>query len=124
MVEIAPGWVADVDRGPDWLFVKLRGPDVLAGEGASLAEALWSMLAEHFIYRLVLELDDVELRSQLLGQLVALHKRIHNQGGLMRLCGLSDINQQVLRAGRLETRFPNYRNREEAVHGHRPVQPR
>lgn len=124
MVEIAPGWVANVDRGPDWLFVKLHNSDPLSDEGLCLAENLWEILRQHFVGRMVLELDEVDLRSHLLSQLLALHRKIDCNGGVLRLCGVSDENQQVLRASRLEGRFPQFRSREEAVYGHRPAQPR
>jgi anti-anti-sigma regulatory factor len=64
------------------------------------------------------------LSSSLLGQLVMLHKRLYTQGGVLRLCGLSPDQQQVICSSRLEGRFPAYQNREQAVWGHRPAQPR
>ena len=73
----------------------------------------------------MLELDEVELlHSYLVGQLVLLHKRISTHGGVMRVCGLSPGNQQVLHLCRLEGRFPHYEDREHAVLGQRPQQPR
>ena len=125
MLELAPGWTMEVERGPDWLFVRVHAPPDSAAEKTNLAEQLWSLLAQHFTYRVILELDDLPiLRSFLIGQLVRLHKRIHTRGGLLRLCGLSDDNQRVLRASRLEPPFPHYRSRADAVMGHRPHQPR
>lgn len=124
MVEIASGWVACVDRGPDWLFVKLHNAEQITAESIPLADNLWQMLREHFVGRLVLELDEVDFRSHLLAQLLALHRRIDHHGGVLRLCGVSDENQQVLRASRLDGRFPQFRSREEAVYGHRPTRPR
>jgi anti-anti-sigma regulatory factor len=125
VLELAPGWRTEVDRGPDWLFIRLVRPPDGASRLAPLAEHLWSTIAEHFVYRVVLELDQVgPLDSFLVGQLVLLHKRLHTQGGLLRLCGLSETNQQVLRTLRLEGRFPAYRDRGEAVRGFRPPQPR
>ena len=74
---------------------------------------------------MVLELDEVDcLHSYLVGQLVLLHKRLSTHDGMLRLAGVSDHNQNVLRACRLESRFPQYANRTDAVHGHRPPQPR
>ena len=125
MLDLANGWTLDVDRGPDWLFVRLHCPSHGVVDGADLAETLWNLLRQHFTKRLVLELDELrELRSHVVGQLVLLHKRIHADEGLMRLCGLSEYNYQALRACRLSDRFPNYRNREDAVMGHHPVLPR
>lgn len=124
MIEIAPGWELDVDRGPDWLFVKLRNPDQNGTHSPMLAEALWTLLKQHVTDRLVLELDQVAvLYTYLIGQLVLLHKRLSVSGGAMRLCGLSPHNQEVLRFCRLDDRFPAYGTREDAVMGrHAPRQ--
>lgn len=115
----------DLDRGPDWLFVRLRPPaEGIRGE-FDLAEAVWDTLDQAFCYRLVLELDELpRMQSWVIGQLVLLHKRICTHGGMMRLCGVTDANQQVLRTCRLDDRFPLYANRTAAVMGHRPTQPR
>src|SRR5687767_15851729 len=82
MVQVCTGWKLDVERGPDWLFVRLHGSPDADLEGEPLAEQLWSLLEQHFIHRLVVEMDDVPaLRSSLIGQLVLLYKRIHLKGG-------------------------------------------
>lgn len=125
MQMLAPGWNFSLERGPDWLFVRLNGPQDGDAAGANLAEKLWGLLQQQFTYRLVLELDELAvLRSHLIGQLVLLHQRIDSHGGLLRLCGLSEENQLALRASRLDACFPLYRDREEAVMGHRPNRPR
>jgi len=73
----------------------------------------------------VVELQEVPiLRSHLIGQLVLLHKRIHVQDGLLRICGLSDESLAILQASKLESRLPHFRNREEAVMGASPNLPR
>lgn len=126
MVEMAPGWQVDVDHGPNWLFVKVKQSDEAVWDTPPLAEQLWALLREHFVDRLVLELDELEvLTSYLVGQLVLLHKRICSGGGIMRVSGLSQRNQEVLRVCRLDGRFPRYPTRQEAVLGScRPRQPR
>jgi anti-anti-sigma factor len=125
MVQIAEGWELDVDRGPDWLFVRPRFLRNRAADTPPLAEMIWSLLEQNFTTRLVLEMDQVPfLHSYLIGQLVWLHKRIVSHGGLMRISGLSETNQDVLRICQLEGRFPQYINREDAVMGYRPSQPR
>ena len=60
----------------------------------------------------------------MVGQLVLLYKRIADQGGLMRLCGLSKANQRVLAACRLSEFFRQYADRNDAVMASRPLQPR
>ncbi len=124
MIQLAHGWELDVERGPDWLFVRPHG--LPQGEDQpDIALHIWSMLNQNFTNRLVLELDQVDfLNSYLIGQLVWLYKRIHAQGGLMRLCGLSATNADTIRACRLDSCFPAYANRGDAVMGHRPQQPR
>ena len=125
MLELAHGWQLDVDRGPDWLFVRLHYVTGADGIPADLADLLWTLLRQHFTNRMVLELDDLPiLRSELIGQLALLHKRIHADGGLMRICGLSESHRTALRSCRLSDRFPSYQNREDAVMGHQPVLPR
>jgi hypothetical protein len=125
MLELAPEWNMDVERGPEWLFIRLHGPENGEAEGTDLANRIWLLLEQHFTYRLVLELDDVALlRSYFLGQLVMLHKRIHAHDGMLRLSGLSDDNLAALKACRLDHSFSRYRTREDAVMGHVPAKPR
>lgn len=125
MQQLAQGWTWEVERGPDWLFVRLHMDDGDLAVDSNLAESLWSLLQKHFVYRLVLELDDVpRIRSHLVGQLVVLHKRIHTRDGLLRICGLSDTSLTILRASGIHSNLPHFRNREEALMGFRPSQPR
>lgn len=125
LLELAPEWTTEIDRGPDWLFVRLRPPRQGDTGEIALAEMIWQKLEQSFCYRVVLELDDVTfLRSWMVGELVRLHKRVTAHGGMLRLCGISAANQDVLRTCRLEDRFPSYRNRTDAVMGYRPPQPR
>jgi anti-anti-sigma factor len=117
---VAHGWELDVERGPDWLFVRPQGLPA-DGDQTALAEQVWSLLERNFSRRLVLELDRVDaIRSALIGQLVWLHKRIHAGGGTMRLTGLTASGYDTLRICRLDDRFPNYSNRAEAVLGSKP----
>jgi hypothetical protein len=124
MLDTAQGWSVKVERGPDWLFVRLSSAPDHLGDYSHLAEQLWSILSQHFIYRLVLEMDVKDFPSSLIGQLVMLHKRLCSHEGVIRLCGLTAGQWRALESCRLEARFPHYENRDEAVHGHRPTQPR
>jgi len=115
----------DVDRGPDWIFVRVDPPEEMVAESPPLAEAVWALLEQNFVYRVVLELDRIQLlRSYMVGQLIMLAKRVHTHGGVLRICGLSAINEDVLRCCQLATQLPNYRDRGEAVMCSRPSQPR
>lgn len=125
LVQLAPGWSMEFDRGPDWLFVRISAPRQGDTGEVPLADAVWESLEQAFTHRVVLELGDLAvLRSWMIGQLVLLHKRVTTKEGTMRIAGLSDSNHQVLRMMRLDERFPQYANRGDAVMGHRPVQPR
>jgi anti-anti-sigma factor len=124
--QVAAGWRLNVERGPDWIFVRLQPAIDGDIDEASLAEKIWALLEQNFTYRLVLELDRVQLlQSYMIAQMVLLSKRIHSHGGMLRLCGLSPVNQQVLHVCRLDGCLPNYDDRGAAVKGdHRPLQPR
>ncbi len=116
MKELNQGWSADVDRGPDWLLVRLHAPNQELEKDAHLAEGLLSLLKKHLVRRMVLELDDIErLQGDLVDELVDLHDRVNREGGVLRICGLSDESQQALRGGQHNAQFPVYRDRREAV---------
>ena len=119
-------WHLEVERGPNWLFVKVNGPDVGVSDCPPLADELESMLEEHFINRLVLEIDTVNIpRSYLAGQLELLGRWVCDHDGVMRLCGLSASWIRTLRRCGLGDQFWIYRDRREAVLGdYRPGQPR
>ncbi len=117
MPSVTGGYAIAVERGPNCLFVRLAGLNHV-GEAPNLADTLWKLLDQHLTYRLVLELDEVEvLRSSLIGQLVLLHKRICQHDGMLRLCGLSPRNYEALKIARLADRFPAYQDRNDAVRG-------
>ncbi len=111
-----------VDRGPDWLFVRLR-PD--HDHLDNIADRLWKLLNQQFIHRLVLEMDEVDfLPSLLMGQLVMLHKRVLQHDGALRLCGLTPQCLEALRLCRLDQALPHFDCREDAVHGRAMAKPR
>src|SRR5215469_16114306 len=102
MVALSSGWMVDVERGPDWLFVRLGAPDGDC-DVSLLADSVWSVIKQHFVYRVVLECDELGmLDSAMIAQIVGLHRRLQKQSGVLRLCGLSDQNQAALKACRLD----------------------
>jgi anti-anti-sigma factor len=104
-----------IERGPDWLIVQLSADD---GPYDNMADRLWALLNQHFVYRLVLEMEDIDFfPSQLMGQLVMLHKRVLKRGGALRLCGLSSECQQALHICRLDQALPNFACRADAIYG-------
>ena len=77
MLATAPGCELDVERGPDWLLVRVRRMDLAESDAPPFAEQIWCLLEQHFTHRLVLELDQVRLlNSHLIGQLIQLYRRI------------------------------------------------
>ena len=81
MQAIAPGWELKVDRGPDSLWVRV-GHAADGAETPPLASELWSLMERHFVHRLVLDLETVDLLSSyLLGQIIVVNKRLREQGG-------------------------------------------
>ncbi len=112
------GLELNVDRGPNWLFVKLRTREASRTEVPQIAEKLWSISSRHFIYRLVLELEDLdELPSGMMGQLVMLQSRLAQCGGALRICGLSPECEETLHSCHLDSALPNHTSREAAVMG-------
>ncbi len=76
------------------------------------------MLEQSMTHRLVLEMGDiVRLDKSLIDQIEWLHKRIQSHDGVMRICGLSPSNKELLHNFGLAGHFPHYRDREEAVMG-------
>jgi anti-anti-sigma regulatory factor len=125
MLAIAPGWELKVDRGPDWLWVKIERPESYSVDTPPLADEVWAQLERHFVYRLVLELDGIEtLDSYLIGQIELLDERIRDHGGMLRLTGVSPFNREVLRNRGLDGRFSIYGDLTEALMGACPRRPR
>ena len=117
MDEVCEDWGVDVDRGPDWLFVRLKPGTQEPGD---MADKLWKLADRHFVYRMVLEMDQLDVfPSRLMGQLVTLQKRVLQRRGALRLCGLTDQCAEALHFCRLDQALPNYDSREAAVLGER-----
>ena len=125
-LKLAPGWTAELDRGPDCLFIRLHGQERTQPAELDLADQLSRLLDQEFAHRLVVEMDDVPaMRSHMLAELVRLCQQIHDRGGMMRVCGLSADNHEILQRTRLSELLPLYRSRTEAVMGcDRPLQHR
>jgi anti-anti-sigma factor len=122
MSNVALGWELLVERGPGWLFVRPAEPPPDLNEAGNLADYVWALLQQNFTHRVVLELDRIgPLTSTLIGQLVWLQKRIHTEGGLLRICGLSPQNHDVLHICRLDGHLPEYPDRASAVMTTRPM---
>jgi hypothetical protein len=120
-----------VERGPEWLFVKLFPPETDAPRrGGDLGHALWNVAREHGTNRMVVELDGIgQVDDRLLEGLEALARLILREGGLVRLCGLDGPNLERYESCRLAEHLPHFSCRCEAVGAGswefaRPAQPR
>jgi anti-anti-sigma factor len=122
MTELMGSKEMEVERGPDWLFVRFR-PDHEPLD--RVAEQLWALLNQHFVYRLVLEMDEVDfLPSVLMGQLVMLQKRVLQHDGALRLCGLTPSCAEALHFCRLDHTLAHFETRADAVRGSALAKPR
>ena len=118
MLAVAAGYEFDVDRGPDWLWIRVRSVETGSSPDKSLAEEVKELVERHFIYRVVLELHRVpELSSQLIGELVELDRHILRHGGVLRVCGLSAEGRAMLEMCDLDDLCLAYETREEAILG-------
>jgi len=112
------GFRLSVDRGPNWLFIKLRPNRRFAADIAQVADELWSIASRHFTYRLVLELEELsQLPAELVDELVILQERLLQCSGSLRVCGLSAECAQKLCDRQLDAALPNYSTRQAAVLG-------
>jgi anti-anti-sigma regulatory factor len=90
-----------------------------------LGEQVWSLLAKHFMNRVVLEWQDVaQLSMAEAEELSQLKRRVEDHDGILRLCGLSDACLTTIEQCGLAPKLAHYGSREEAVMANRPNQPR
>lgn len=106
----------EVERGPDWLFVRVAGGAV-AGQG-ELTSSVWETIREHGASRVVLELDHVEAVDEALGGAIGeLGTRVRDAGGLIRICGLNGHQLSRLRSMAAAASVPHFDTRSDAVGG-------
>ncbi len=141
-------FLVEVERGPNWVFVKLRfannqdqrsetaseKPENVApdrslreeefSEGQpQIADQLWNILVRHFTYRMVVELDTFEeLPAGMMGQLILLRERILKRGGMLRVCGMSETLAAMFANVHTKGQIPNFLTRVDAVRGKRTGQ--
>ncbi|MBN1851664.1 MAG: STAS domain-containing protein [Pirellulales bacterium] len=119
------GWEFEVERGPDWLIIKIHPNGHSYYDNPEFADRIWQILTNHFVYRLVLEMDEVDiLPSHLMGQLVMLQKRVLQNDGALRICHLRPRCQDALRLTRLDGILPNYDTLEDAIRARSVLKPR
>jgi hypothetical protein len=111
-----PGGALEVERGPDWLFVKVAGN--AAGDAEDLTRCVWETIREHGASRVVLELDHVDTVDEALGCVIGeIGMRVRDAGGLIRICGLTQPELSQLRSVAAAARVPHFDTRSDAVGG-------
>jgi anti-anti-sigma regulatory factor len=118
MLAVTAGYELDVDRGPDWLWIRIRSVETGSTPVASWSEQVKELVEKHFIYRVVVELQEVaEPSSQFIGELVWLDQFILKHDGVLRICGLSAEGRATLEMCRLDDLCLSYETRDEAIRG-------
>ncbi len=76
------------------------------------------MIREHRAHRVVLELDRVcSIDDSLIGAIADVGTRVRDDGGLIRVCGLSETNLSRLQSVVCEAQLPHFDSRSAAVVG-------
>ena len=110
MLVTAEGCDLEVERGPGWLFIRVRNIDPDCPGCSALADRVWAILQQHLTYRVVLEMDEVEtLPRPLVAELVRLQRRIRDHDGVIRLSGVSPRGESRLRAQHLDDQILDVR---------------
>lgn len=118
VTHVLEGFKLIVDRGPNWLIIKLRPGKRFAADVAHIADEIMAIASKHFTYRIVLELEELrQMPAEVVDQLVILQERLLHFGGSLRICGLSADCAHILREAHLDAALPNYSTRQAAVHG-------
>lgn len=98
------GFQIEVGRGPNWLFLTLT-PDGTSVKATHLADELWSIVARHFVYRVVLEFVDTDsLSDTAVAQIDQFRRWLDDHGGAVRVCGLDERCSQRLESQCAESR--------------------
>lgn len=104
-----------VERGPDWVFVCLDGA---TASRADLADGICRIVRESMAHRVVLELDGIDAVDERLARAIErIGTRVRDDGGLVRICGLSGDNLTRLRAVSPAALVPHFESRAAAVGG-------
>lgn len=116
--ESVPAEELEIERGPNWLFVRVHACHTCSDTCASLASRVSAALDQHLVNRVVLELGDAAIScDQLIEELMVLDNWIQHRHGVLRVCGLSGRASYRLHRSPLAQHFPVYHNRQEAVWG-------
>ncbi len=111
----AGGWAVAVERGPDWLFLRLERGDAVAS-GSALADRLLDVIRVNHAHRVVVECDRVDaVDDAILDAIAAVGSRVRDDGGLIRVCGLSAGGVRRLRSSDQASDIPHFESRSAAI---------
>lgn len=100
-----------VERGPGWLFVRVPESGVRDTVGV-----VSGLLKTAMTKRVVLELDGISSVGEDLAEAISkLGHHVEQEGGVIRICGLSDSHLATIRLAPGSSRIPHYACRAEAV---------
>ena len=115
------GYRIEVNRGPNWLFLRLDPSDTPAT--CSLAEQVWAVVSKHFVYRVVLEFGPGfdALTPTTIAQLDEIRSQLEEHDGALRVCGLDTKCAKRLEShcaeSKLRSRLTSHASVAEAVLG-------
>lgn len=113
--EARQGWDVSVERGPEWLFLRLENGKPGAAN-RPLAERLLGTIQANRAHRVVLELDHVDsIDDSLLDAITTVGSHVRGDGGLIRVCGLSASTLLQLRKSAPGSELPHFESRSAAV---------
>ena len=91
-------WNLTLEPGPVCLLVRFYGHIAPQRGDLPLAEYLWNIMRRQGTERVVLDFSGVErLSGYVVRQLIALGAQIREYDGMMRICGISEYDQRMLR---------------------------
>jgi hypothetical protein len=111
----------DVNRGPNWLFLRLDPWE--SDTAGSLLDQVWTIVSKHFVYRVVLEFGPgfSSLDPSTIEQLDELRHRLEEHDGALRVCGLDNKCAKRLEAhcaeSKLHSRLTSHSTVAAAVFG-------
>ncbi len=112
----------EIDRGPNWLFVKFH-PGRSKAELAKMGDELWTVAENHFVYRMVVEMEEIDtLTDDLVRQLAKLREQLEEQEGALRVCGLQKSCAAKLENFHLDHTLQSHASRESAILGYDNLQ--
>ena len=117
MPRLPGGFDVALERGPDWLFVRLTpSANGRASGGHRLGASLLELARDHGTRRVVVELDGLqEIDDELLEGLALLGRILESEQGVLRLCGGNHEHLARRESCGATGHLPHFSCRNEAV---------